>query len=164
GSPYSATLSATGGTVPYSYSITSGSLPTGLSLNTASGLISGTPITSGSSNLVITATDANGATGSQAYSITIAAVAITVPASSQILAAGQSATVDLTQGATGGPFTHATLGTVTPASAGRAMMMGPFSMRFVPSAAFAGTAVVSFGLHNLSGSSASSTMSFIIQT
>ncbi|MBB1616513.1 IPT/TIG domain/outer membrane autotransporter barrel domain-containing protein [Pseudomonas sp. UMC65] len=164
GSPYSATLSATGGTVPYSYSITSGSLPTGLNLNTASGLISGTPITSGSSNLVITATDANGATGSQAYSITIAAVAITVPASSQILAAGQSATVDLTQGATGGPFTHATLGTVTPASAGRAMMMGPFSMRFVPSAAFAGTAVVSFSLHNLSGSSASSTMSFIIQT
>ncbi|MBP5114738.1 autotransporter domain-containing protein [Pseudomonas protegens] len=164
GSPYSATLSATGGTVPYSYSITSGSLPAGLSLNTASGLISGTPTTSGSSNLVITATDANGATGSQAYSITIAAVAITVPASSQILAAGQSATVDLTQGATGGPFTHATLGTVTPASAGRAMMMGPFSMRFVPSAAFAGTAVVSFSLHNLSGSSASSTMSFIIQT
>ncbi|MFJ3115250.1 putative Ig domain-containing protein [Pseudomonas protegens] len=164
GSPYGATLSATGGTVPYSYSITSGSLPAGLNLNTASGLISGTPTTSGSSNLVITATDANGATGSQAYSITIAAVAITVPASSQILAAGQSATVDLTQGATGGPFTHATLGTVTPASAGRAMMMGPFSMRFVPSAAFAGTAVVSFGLHNLSGSSASSTMSFIIQT
>ncbi|WP_248764995.1 putative Ig domain-containing protein [Pseudomonas protegens] len=164
GSPYGATLSATGGTAPYSYSITSGSLPTGLSLNTASGLISGTPTTSGSSNLVITATDANGATGSQAYSITIAAVVITVPASSQTLAPGQSATVDLTQGATGGPFTHATLGTVTPASAGRAMMMGPFSMRFVPSAAFAGTAVVSFSLHNLSGSSASSTMSFIIQS
>ncbi|WP_221178393.1 Ig-like domain-containing protein, partial [Pseudomonas protegens] len=32
GTPYSATLNATGGAVPYSYSITSGSLPTGLSL------------------------------------------------------------------------------------------------------------------------------------
>ncbi|MGR4042715.1 tandem-95 repeat protein [Pseudomonas sp. 910_21] len=163
GSPYSATLSVSGGTAPYSYSITSGSLPAGLSLNTASGLISGSPSTSGTSNLSITATDANGATGSQAYSIVIASVAITVPASSQILAAGQSATVDLTQGATGGPFTQATLGSVTPASAGRAMMMGPFSMRFVPSAAFAGTAIVSFSLQNGSGSSAASTVSFMIQ-
>ncbi|MBW8355015.1 MAG: autotransporter domain-containing protein [Pseudomonas sp.] len=163
GSAYSATLSVSGGTAPYSYSISSGSLPAGLSLNTASGLISGTPSTSGTANLTITATDANGATGSQAYSITIAAVAISVPASSQILAAGQSATVDLTQGATGGPFTQAVLGSVTPASAGQARMMGPFSMRFVPSAAFAGTAIVSFSLQNGSGSSASSTITFTIQ-
>nr|WP_308811077.1 autotransporter domain-containing protein [Pseudomonas protegens] len=163
GSAYSATLSATGGTAPYTYAITSGSLPAGLSLNTASGLISGTPTTSGSSNLSITVTDANGATGSQTYTLTIAAVAITVPASSQILAAGQSATVDLTQGATGGPFTQAVLGSVTPASAGRAMMIGRFSMRFVPSAAFAGTAVVSFSLQNGSGASAASTVSFMIQ-
>ncbi|WP_047304919.1 autotransporter domain-containing protein [Pseudomonas fluorescens] len=163
GSAYSATLSTTGGSAPYTYSISSGSLPAGLSLNTASGLISGTPSTSGTSNLTITATDANGATGSQAYSITIAAVAITVPATSQILAAGQSATVDLTQGATGGPFTQAVLGSVTPASAGRAMMISRFSMRFVPSAAFAGTAVVSFSLQNGGGASAASTVSFMIQ-
>ncbi|RBJ82244.1 IPT/TIG domain/outer membrane autotransporter barrel domain-containing protein [Pseudomonas sp. MWU12-2534b] len=163
GSAYSATLSTSGGSAPYSYSISSGSLPAGLSLNTASGLISGTPTTSGTSNLTITATDANGATGSQAYSITIAAVAISVPATSQILAAGQSATVDLTQGATGGPFTQAVLGSVTPASAGRAMMIGRFSMRFVPSAAFAGTAVVSFSLQNGGGASAASTVSFMIQ-
>ncbi len=163
GSAYSATLSTTGGSAPYTYSISSGSLPAGLSLNTASGLISGTPTTSGTSNLTITATDANGATGSQAYSITIAAVAISVPATSQILAAGQSATVDLTQGATGGPFTQAVLGSVTPASAGRAMMIGRFSMRFVPSAAFAGTAVVSFSLQNGGGASAASTVSFMIQ-
>jgi len=43
------------------------------------------------------------------------------------------------------------------------MMRGPFSMRFVPSAAFAGTAIVNFSLHNGSGSSAASTVSFIIQ-
>ena len=163
GTAYSATLSASGGTAPYSYSISSGSLPAGLSLDTASGLISGTPSSNGTANLTITATDSNGAIGSQAYSIAIAAVPITVPASSQILTPGQAATVDLTQGATGGPFTQAVLGTVTPASAGRAMMMGPFSMRFVPSAAFAGTAMVSFSLHNGSGSSAASTVSFIIQ-
>ncbi|WP_217486137.1 putative Ig domain-containing protein [Pseudomonas protegens] len=163
GTAYSATLSSSGGTAPYSYSITSGSLPNGLTLNPASGLISGTPSSTGNSNLTITTTDANGATGSHAYTISIAAVPISVPASSQILAPGQTATLDLTQGATGGPFTQAVLGAVTPASAGRAMMMGPFSMRFVPSAAFAGTAIVSFSLHNGSGSSASSTVSFTIQ-
>jgi len=160
--PYSATLSASGGTAPYTYSVT-GSLPAGMSLNSSSGLLSGTPTASGSTNLTITVNDANGATGSQAYTFTIAAVPINVPASSQILASGRTATVDLTQGATGGPFTQATLGTVTPASAGRAMMMGPFSMRFVPSAAFVGTAIVTFSLQNGSGSSAASSVSFIIE-
>ncbi|MGL6462909.1 autotransporter domain-containing protein, partial [Aeromonas hydrophila] len=163
GTSYSAALTASGGSAPYSYAITAGALPEGLSLNAASGLISGTPSTAGTTELAITVTDANGATSLQNFSITISAMEISVPASSQPLAAGQSATVDLTQGATGGPFTQATLGSVTPASAGRAMMMGPFSMRFVPSVAFAGTAIVSFRLRNSSGASSASTISFVIQ-
>jgi uncharacterized protein YhjY with autotransporter beta-barrel domain len=163
GTSYSATFAASGGTAPYTYAITTGALPEGLSQNAASGLISGTPSTAGTTELTITVTDANGATGLQNFSITISAMEISVPASSQTLAAGQSATVDLTQGATGGPFTQATLGSVTPTSAGRAMMMGPFSMRFVPSVAFAGTAIVSFRLRNGSGASSASTISFVIQ-
>ena len=163
GTAYGQTITASGGSAPYSYAITAGALPEGLSLNAASGLISGTPSTAGTTELAITVTDANGATSLQNFSITISAMEISVPASSQTLAAGQSATVDLTQGATGGPFTQATLGSVTPASAGRAMMMGPFSMRFVPSVAFAGTAIVSFRLRNGSGASSASTISFVIQ-
>ena len=41
--PYDATLVATGGMPPYSWKITSGSLPKGLRLNKLTGLISGTP-------------------------------------------------------------------------------------------------------------------------
>lgn len=43
GIPYSNTLSVTGGTPPYKWSITSGSLPSGLTLNSSTGVISGTP-------------------------------------------------------------------------------------------------------------------------
>jgi hypothetical protein len=43
GAAYSATLAATGGTTPYSWSLTSGTLPAGLLLNAATGTITGTP-------------------------------------------------------------------------------------------------------------------------
>lgn len=43
GFPYSNTLKVTGGTPPYNWSITSGSLPSGLTLNSSTGVISGTP-------------------------------------------------------------------------------------------------------------------------
>ena len=44
GVPYSQTLVATGGTTPFTWTLTSGSLPGGLTLNASSGLISGTPL------------------------------------------------------------------------------------------------------------------------
>src|SRR5581483_3182680 len=45
GVPYTTTIMATGGTLPYTWSVSAGSLPTGLSLNAATGTISGTPTT-----------------------------------------------------------------------------------------------------------------------
>ncbi|MGB9434875.1 MAG: putative Ig domain-containing protein, partial [Candidatus Acidiferrum sp.] len=44
GVPYSAKLAATGGTLPYSWSLMRGELPTGLGLNSSTGVISGTPV------------------------------------------------------------------------------------------------------------------------
>ncbi|MHC4714186.1 MAG: putative Ig domain-containing protein, partial [Planctomycetota bacterium] len=70
---YSETLAATGGVTPYSWSIVSGSLPTGLSLNSSTGEISGTPTTGGTSNFTVRATDSNtpADTDDQALSIYI---------------------------------------------------------------------------------------------
>lgn len=58
GSAYSFTFTAAGGTPPYSFALTSGSLPTGLSLN-SSGTISGTPTTAQTTSFVVTVTDSS---------------------------------------------------------------------------------------------------------
>jgi hypothetical protein len=68
---YSATLAATGGTQPYTWSISSGSLNAGLTLS-AGGQILGTPTGSGSSSFTVKVTDANSNTATQALSIGVA--------------------------------------------------------------------------------------------
>ncbi|HUS08511.1 MAG TPA: Ig domain-containing protein, partial [Bryobacteraceae bacterium] len=71
GTPYSQTVAATGGTGAITFSIT-GSLPPGLSLNAASGVISGTPATPGSYDFTIAATDAAQLTARRQLSIAVA--------------------------------------------------------------------------------------------
>ena len=69
--PYSRTLGVSSGTAPDSFTVTSGSLPAGLSLTTSTGVISGTPTATGSASFTISVTDAAGAMASQSYSVTI---------------------------------------------------------------------------------------------
>src|SRR6185503_5957140 len=63
GVPYSYTLQATGGTSPYTYSVTAGSLPPGITLQ-SNGVISGTPTQPGASSFTATVTDSISATAS----------------------------------------------------------------------------------------------------
>src|SRR5205085_12159591 len=53
-------LVASGGVGPYTYSIVSGNLPGGLTLNPATGAITGTPTTAGSFNFTAKVVDASG--------------------------------------------------------------------------------------------------------
>ncbi|MGR3893410.1 putative Ig domain-containing protein [Pseudomonas sp. 1176_21] len=175
GSAYSFGLGASGGMAPYSYAIGAGSLPNGLQLDPATGVISGTPTEAANATLTVTATDANGATGSRSITLAIAAQVVTVVSSSEALSPGAVASVDLTRGATGGPFLRARVLSLSPASAGHASLtsMAParaaraalsgFNLRFVPAAAFAGTAVVTFSLESTSGASATGTVTFSVQ-
>ncbi len=71
GTAYSQTLAATGGTLPYTWSVVTGSLPAGLSLNAATGVISGTPSTSSASNFTVRVTDTNSATAERALALTV---------------------------------------------------------------------------------------------
>ena len=61
-------LSAVGGLAPHAFAITQGSLPAGLTLSTT-GILSGTPASSGSRSFTVTATDANQFSGSRDYTV-----------------------------------------------------------------------------------------------
>jgi hypothetical protein len=72
---YRAALAATGGTTPYAWSITSGTLPAGLSLNASTGTITGTPRQSvASSSLTFKVTDSANRMRSVTLILTITAV------------------------------------------------------------------------------------------
>jgi len=72
GTNYSVQLSATGGTSPYSWSISQGALPGGVTLN-ANGLLSGMPSSTGNYSFGITVTDANSETDSKQFTLTVEA-------------------------------------------------------------------------------------------
>ena len=70
---YSASLAASGGTTPYTWSITSGPLPAGLVLNANSGVITGTPTSAGMWSFTIQVRDASNPsqTAAKGFTITI---------------------------------------------------------------------------------------------
>jgi len=74
GTAYSATLTASGGTAPYTWSLAGGALPPGLALS-GGGAISGTPTTAGGYGFTVKATDSRSLSASQPLSITVAAPA-----------------------------------------------------------------------------------------
>lgn len=81
GVAYSQTLTASGGTAPYSFAVTAGALPGGLTLTTG-GVLAGTPNVAGTFNFTVTATDANGCTGTRSYTVNIT---VTLGAQTRVL-------------------------------------------------------------------------------
>jgi alpha-tubulin suppressor-like RCC1 family protein len=77
GSPYEAPMTAVGGAAPLSWSASG--LPGGLSINAASGVISGTPTAPGSFPVAVTVTDSYGSQTTHAFT-TVIAPAPTPPA------------------------------------------------------------------------------------
>ncbi len=81
GAPYSQTVSITGGNA-CAYAVTAGTLPANLVLDSVSGVITGTPVSGGASNITITGTCVN-ITSSQDYALVVSGgVAPTNPTAS----------------------------------------------------------------------------------
>jgi len=72
-SSYSQTLSASGASGSTTWAVSIGSLPAGLTLNTSTGVISGSPTTAGTTNFTVRVTDAAARNASQSLSITVLA-------------------------------------------------------------------------------------------
>lgn len=101
GTSYSTTVVATGGTTPYSWSISSGALPGGLSLNSSTGTISGTPTTSGSFTFTVDVTDAGSVTVGASLGITVNVVPLVITSStlpSGVQGSSYSATISTSGG------------------------------------------------------------------
>ena len=91
GSTYSATLTATGGAAPYTWSATG--LPAGLSIS-SSGTITGTPTAAGTQTPSLIVKDANGTTASSSLAVTIGsqAVSVSISPATATVSAGKSQT------------------------------------------------------------------------
>jgi uncharacterized protein (TIGR03437 family) len=104
---YNRTLTASGGTGPYSFAVTTGTLPNGLTLSSA-GAISGTPTRSGSFSFTVRATDANGCAGTKSYTLAITCPTVTItPATLPDGAGGVAYSRTLTASGVPGPFSFA---------------------------------------------------------
>jgi prepilin-type N-terminal cleavage/methylation domain-containing protein len=69
--PYTQTLKGIGGTEPYSWSISSGNLPGWATLNASTGVISGTPNSTGTTSFTVMLNDSAGKTATKDFSIII---------------------------------------------------------------------------------------------
>src|SRR5205085_1349699 len=96
GIAYSQTVASSGGTAPLAWSVTGGALPAGLSLNAATGAISGTPTTALTASFTLHVVDAATQSANQALSIAIAAALVittnALPGSTAGVAYSQTAT------------------------------------------------------------------------
>jgi len=91
GTAFSQTFAASGGISPYTWSVQSGTLPSGLSLNTA-GLLSGTPTQSGVFGFAVAVADSSGGSASSAFSLIVA-----LPPTPTVSITGLSATASPAQ-------------------------------------------------------------------
>jgi hypothetical protein len=71
GTAYTQSLTATGGTAPYTFTVDSGSLPGGITL-ASTGNLTGTPTAAGQFSFTARATDSTGLTGTMAYQLKVA--------------------------------------------------------------------------------------------
>ena len=96
GTAYTDTLTAAGGTTPYTWSVSAGTLPAGITLNASTGVLAGTPTAGGTSSFTVQVTDANSKTATFATSITVLAGALSIVQSANVATTTPGSTVSYT--------------------------------------------------------------------
>jgi large repetitive protein len=164
GTAYNSAINpASGGTSPYSYAVTAGSLPSGLTLNASSGAITGTPSALGTFNFSVTATDSSTGSGpytaTRSYAITVVD-APPVAGNSNFSIAYGAASTNVPLSLSGGAATSVALGTLP--GNGTASVSGT-SISYQPTAGYAGPDSFTYTASNSGGTSAPATVSITVQ-
>ncbi|MEN5104680.1 autotransporter domain-containing protein [Brucella anthropi] len=146
------TLSVSGGTAPYTYKVEG--LPEGLSLT--GNKIAGTPTEARSFDVKVTATDKEGYEGHMTYTLVVAEALPVAQSHSMRVMAGTTAFLNLTEGATEGPFTDARIITTPEQSAGHTWIKREgkaYFLYFAASTTFSGGTKLTYSLANARGAS-----------
>ncbi|CAO5254753.1 DUF7927 domain-containing protein [Frankia sp. AgKG'84/4] len=118
GIAYSNTLVVTGGTAPFTWSVTAGTLPPGLTLNPSTGVLAGTPTTAGTYTFTVGVTDAFAVSATQAVTLVVTAGPIVIVKSAGASSVAPGGTVNYTITATNTAATAFSGVTFTDALAG----------------------------------------------
>jgi hypothetical protein len=125
GIPFTATLTGTGGTQPYAWSVTG--LPAGLALDPVSGVISGIPSAAGLARLNLTLTDANGFTNTVAVGLSVVAPLTFATKGSITVTAGRSFALTFVRRGGARPFKWAVVSGKLPKGVGLNRRTGTLS-------------------------------------
>lgn len=162
--PYTATVGpASGGTAPYAYTVTAGSVPQGLSM-AANGVFSGTPTALGTFNFTVTATDSSTGVGAP-YSI---GTPMSITVADGLPVAGNVSTA-VAYGAPAAPVALALSGGAASSVAigtaplhGTATVTGPTAISYQPAAGFAGSDSFTYTASNGTGTSTPATVTVTV--
>jgi hypothetical protein len=150
-------LDVTGGARPFTFSITP-ALPAGLTLDTSTGTISGTPtVASAATAYTIRVVDANGASGSGTFTLTVTAV--TAANDTATTLQGVAVAIDVTANDRGGPFTGVRVASAP--THGRATVSG-LQILYTPDATFTGTERFTYTATTSGGVSAPATVTVTV--
>ncbi|WP_170111932.1 Ig-like domain-containing protein [Phyllobacterium myrsinacearum] len=153
----SQTLTATGGTAPYRFAITSGALPNGITLSSA-GVLSGTPTAAGAFNVTVTATDILGNNGAQAYTLVINQAVPVAVADAAATLANQAVTIPVIAN-DGGPITSIA---VTSAPLHGTVAVNGLNAVYTPAQNFFGTDTFTYSATGPGGTSAPATVTITV--
>ena len=144
---YSQTIAVTGGVAPYTFSISAGTLPAGLAVNSATGAITGTPTTIGSNSFTVKVVDSQGtpATATQAFSVPVVGKLLFTTTSLPAAIVGQAYTGVLNFTGGSGPYTCTVSTGTLPAWATLAVAGNTCTITGTPTAPLSDTFTIQVG-------------------